>query len=280
MSTLTTHTTATRATPSGSNIGLCKFNTTTKAIEVSDGSNWLIYDYDDTTAYDNRNAVTFDGAGDKMTVSSTTAFAFGTSGFTISFWMKPNGTNNSGGFGVNILDMRAAVNQAKPSLWMSSVGSNSLLKYYASGAYRASTTSVTINSGTWYHVMIAGDGSTTRIYLNGNSTAVASGTDTISYVAAGLTLGSYFGNNYYYNGLIDELSIYSSDQSSNLSTIYNSGTPDELPTTDLQAWWRMGDGTENGSGTIIYDMSTNSHNGTLSGDAAIAAIGSGESVYV
>ena len=277
MSTLTTHTTASRDSHS---IGLCKFNTTSKAIEVSDGTNWLIYDYDDTTAFKNRSAVTFDGAGDKMTASSTSDFAFGTSGFTISFWMKPNGTNNSSGFGVNILDMRSAVTQAKPSLWMSSVGSNSILKYYANGAYRAQTSSVTINSGTWYHVMVAGDGSTTRIYLNGNSTAVASGTDTISYVAAGLTLGSYFGNNYYYNGLIDELSIYSSDQSSNLSTIYNSGTPDDLPTTDLQAWWRLGDGTENGSGTTIYDMSTNSHNGTLSGDAAITSIGSGESVYV
>ena len=40
MSTLTTHTTASRDSHSE---GLCKFNNTNKAIEVSDGTDWLIY---------------------------------------------------------------------------------------------------------------------------------------------------------------------------------------------------------------------------------------------
>lgn len=43
MSTITTHTTGNRATPS---LGLIKFNTTTKALEVSDGTGWSVYDYD------------------------------------------------------------------------------------------------------------------------------------------------------------------------------------------------------------------------------------------
>lgn len=278
MSTLDSYTSGTRPVAS-SNTGLCIFRSDTRAIEVSDGANWFTYDYDTTTEFLNRNAVDFDGSNDNMTVSSTSDFAFGTGGFTISFWIKPDGTNNSSGFGVNILDMRSAISQAKPSLWMSSVGSNSILKYYANGAYRAETSTVTISSGTWYHVMVANDGSTTRIYLNGNSTPVASGTDTISYVAAGLTLGSYHANNYYYQGLIDELGIWNSDKSSSLSTIYSGGTPETLPTSDLVAWWRMGDGTGD-SGSTINDMSTNTNTGTLNNGAAISAIGSGESIYV
>ena len=275
--TIPTTTSSTR--PGSPSAGDAYFETDTRNYIIYDGANWFTYNYDTTTEFLNRNAVDFDGSNDNMTVSSTSDFAFGTGGFTISFWIKPDGTNNSSGFGVNILDMRSAVDEATPSLWMSSVGSNSILKYYANGAYKAQTSTVTISSGTWYHVMVANDGSTTRIYLNGNSTPVASGTDTISYVAAGLTLGSYHANNYYYQGSIDELGIWNSDKSSSLSTIYSGGTPETLPTSDLVAWWRMGDGTGD-SGSTINDMSTNTNTGTLNNGAAISAIGSGESIYV
>ena len=63
MSTLTTHTTSSRASHS---IGLCKFNTTSKAIEVSDGSNWYIYDYNSTVApfISSTFAVAYDGVDD------------------------------------------------------------------------------------------------------------------------------------------------------------------------------------------------------------------------
>ena len=265
--------------PGSPSAGDAYFETDTRNYIIYDGANWFTYNYDTTTEFLNRNAVDFDGSNDNMTVSSTSDFAFGTGGFTISFWMKPDGTNNSSGFGVNILDMRSSITQAKPSLWMSSVGSNSILKYYANGAYKAQTSTVTISSGTWYHVMVANDGSTTRIYLNGNSTPVASGTDTTSYVAAGLRLGSYHANLYYYQGSIDELGIWNSDKSSSLSTIYSGGTPETLPTSDLVAWWKMGDGTGD-SGSTINDMSTNTNTGTLNNGAAISPIGSGESIYV
>ena len=41
---------------------------------------------------------------------------------------------------------------------------------------------------------------------------------------------------------------------------------------DLTLWWKMGDGTERGSGSTIYDMSTNSYNGTVRVGAKIVAI--------
>jgi hypothetical protein len=50
MSTLDNYTSATRPAAS-SNSGLCIFNTDTKAIEVSDGSNWLDYTYDFIALY-------------------------------------------------------------------------------------------------------------------------------------------------------------------------------------------------------------------------------------
>lgn len=226
-----------------------------------------------TPAFVNLKSVSFDGTDDSLDVASTSDYAFGTSGFSIGFWFNPVGTNNSSGFGVNIFDMRSVtVNQAKPSLWMSSTGSGSILKYYAAGAYRTTFTG-TINPGSWYHLLITNDGSNTKFYLNGNSTAIATGSDSTNYIAAGLRLGGYSGNAYYYNGLIDEFAIWNATLSGADSTaIYNSGVCNDLSeassydtdrTSNLIGWWRMGDGTEAGSGTTVYDMSSNSNNGTL-----------------
>lgn len=221
--------------------------------------------------FSNSRSLSLDGTDDSLDVSSTSDYAFGTSGFSIGFWFNPVGTNNDSGFGVNIFDMRSVtVNQAKPSLWMSSKGSGSILKYYAAGAYRT-TFSGTINPGTWYHLLITNDGSSTKFYLNGNSTAIATGTDTISYIAAGLRIGGYSGNNYYYNGLIDEFAIWNATLSGDDSTaIYNGGECNDLSkassydtdrTTNLKGLWRM----EEGSGTSVEDSSGNSNNGTLNG---------------
>jgi hypothetical protein len=44
---------------------------------------------------------------------------------------------------------------------------------------------------------------------------------------------------------------------------------DATKLSNCVGWWRMGAGTENGTGTTIYDMSTNSNNGTLGDDPEI-----------
>ena len=231
-------------------------------------------------AFTNLRSISLDGTDDSLDVASTSDYAFGTSGFSIGFWFNPVGTNNSSGFGVNIFDMRSVtVNQAKPSLWMSSTGSGSILKYYAAGAYRT-TWSGTLNPGSWYHLLITNDGSNTKFYLNGNSTAIATGSDSTNYIAAGLRIGGYSGNNYYYNGLIDEFAIWNATLSGADANAICSGSdfvPNDLSeassyetdrTSNLIGWWRMGDGTEAGSGTTVYDMSTNSNNGTLTNIAS------------
>lgn len=222
-------------------------------------------------AFPNTRSLSLDGVDDVLDVSSTSDFAFGTSGFSIGFWFNPVGTNNSSGFGVNIFDMRSVtVNQAKPSLWMSSVGSGSILKYYAAGAYRT-TWSGTINPGSWYHLLITNDGSNTKFYLNGNTTAIATGSDSTNYIAAGLRIGGYSGNNYYYQGLIDEFAIWDATLDGNdAEKIYNDGVCNDLKeassyntdrSSNLIGWWRM----EEGSGTTVADSSDNSNSGSLSG---------------
>ena len=76
----------------------------------------------------------------------------------------------------------------------------------------------------------------------------------------------------FFNGKISEVIVfnhYLHGISEDYRNFWNNGIPYD-PTKGgwkdyLVAWWRMGDGTEQGAGNIIYDMSGNGHNATMVG---------------
>jgi hypothetical protein len=125
------------------------------------------------------------------------------------------------------------------------------------------TTSVgSIQSNVWNHILISYDGGTTgsasggvnnyysrfKIFINGvqNSTTNTNSNfgNSSALNAINLRVGRYSSGNYLRNNCkIDELAIFDSDQSGNISSIYNSGTPLDLSTLGTQPkhWWRMGD---------------------------------------
>jgi len=69
---------------------------------------------------------------------------------------------------------------------------------------------------------------------------------------------------YEFDGNIDEVAFWDSDQSANVSAIYNgggSGKPGNLASLNPLTWWRF----EEGSGTTATDSGTLGNNGTLEG---------------
>jgi hypothetical protein len=284
MSTLTTHTDSTRATPSSSNLGLCKFNTTSKAIEVSDGSDWLIYDFNTALVAANRYTLELDGAGDYMDAGA--AVVTGTSPITMSAWVYITGT-------------LASYDQVVAIRGSTSTGTARMLGFETGGKVAFNTfgsqltTNTTLSSNTWYHLAATCTGGSAKVYIDG--VLKASGSVTYNSVAGSNTLAvGRGGTTEYIPAKIDEVAVWDevlsdggvsvgSTASGEIATLYNLGQPGSistLGTSGPEGWWRMGDGTEAGTGTTIYDMSANSNDGTLSGDAVITAIGSGESIYV
>jgi hypothetical protein len=93
-----------------------------------------------------------------------------------------------------------------------------------------------------------------NFYVNGNNlgtpapTANSSnpGDFTVQYIGR-----SNFGQ--YFPGVIDEVAIWNSDQTSNVSSIYNSGSPDDLSSLSPLHWWRMGD-FEGGASSSVKDQ--------------------------
>jgi hypothetical protein len=289
------YTNATRPSASG-NSGLSIFNSDSKQYQISDGTNWIIYDFDSTTALTNRYTVDFDGAGDYMSISDQNIFSLGSGGtenaFSISTWFN---ADSIGTFLIVTKDASGAREWAFRTI-------SSKLSFFAfgtGGGYIGRQYNSALSTGQWYHAVVTYDGSKAssgiKLYLNGSqvdNANYASGTYTAAVNAsAGVRVGALQVNNSYSNGKIDEVSIFNSELTgSQVANIYKgeesggsggtNGKPGELSTFSPVGWWRMGDGAEAGSGTTIYDASTNSNNGTLSGDASILSLTSGESIYV
>ena len=241
MSTLTTHTTASRDSHS---IGLCKFNTTSKAIEVSDGTNWLVYDYDSRTySYSGSNtaSMSFDGVDDYLESSLNISFA---SDFSLSFWIKPTNMNDC---------------------WFGLSGAtNAFISSNSSGNIQVDGTvsTIGITTGEWNHILLSRSSSTITIYKK-SDTGNASGTITKSGTLSYDLLGRYTSAGFYHLGLMDEVAVFNTALSSTDATnIYNSGTPGDISSLNPVNWWRMGD-NDGGTGTTITDQGSGGNDGTL-----------------
>jgi hypothetical protein len=187
-------------------------------------------------------ALNFDGANDYIEIPSTTDFAFGTGGFTISLWVNFDALT-SGGY--NILDFRTSGSGTTVgSLWINSTNG---LRWYVNGGYlSANIPAASFLNNTWYNVIILNNGSTTSFYLNG--TSIGSASDTTSYTAAPLTIGDYSGGGYVVNGSLSNVSIWNADlTSAQVTEIYNEGVPSNLNNhsaySSLVSWWQLGSNT-------------------------------------
>lgn len=221
------------------------------------------------------NPMVFDGADDKVSVGTPSALNnIFTGGGTLSAWINPksDGQNNAG----------QAFDKSKYAFQVISESSGNVKVQFAvtlSGGAARWETPLSVPLNTWTHILVTydSDNPTTDpiIYLNGSAvtlteTIAPSGTH-VSDASSNLILGNRNDGVTTFDGLLNDLAIWSSTLTANEATsLYNSGLP-LLPTTDsgnyassddLVGYWR------NDGVTTWLDRSTNSNNGTVSGSPA------------
>ena len=161
------------------------------------------------------------------------------------------------------------------------------------------------SADTWYHIVCVFDGTQTdstvsvqnklraKIYIDGVNKSVTDTDEFPTHTSNSTNYGNFElrignfqnGTGDCFHGEIDEVGIWNVALGSQaISDIYNNGKPHNLTEpiaagvsnynttnakTDLQVYYRMGDGTEAAAVETIYDMSGNSNNATMTNmDAA------------
>ena len=210
----------------------------------------------------NTKSIALDGVDDYINVADNSNLSFGNgttdSPFSISGWIKMDDIS-----GFRLLNKYVG-STYEYSFGTGAAGNLQLYLLDSSSQYRARLQSTFLNTGQWYHIASTYDGrgginaqDGIKIYVDGvrvDDTSVSVG----SYIAmTNTTVPVYIGklNTSYTDGNIDEVAIFNSELSqSDITSIYNGGTPNDISSLSPLSWWRCGDGdtsptlTDNGSG--------------------------------
>ena len=171
----------------------------------------------------------FDGVGDNISLSSN--IDLGTLN-TVSFWIKRNDTAIAQPFGNTTAWSDFLVRLQTTQI---SFGSTPFV-------FNDATTLSLVNQTTnWTHLMFVRNGANCNLFVNGVDRDGAKTNSDAAAVNRFRTIGSPGdGATWNFNGSIDEIALWTSDQSSNISSIYNSGTPTTLPSGAI-AHWKLGE---------------------------------------
>jgi len=239
------------------------------AVIVYDSGAWRTF-ANEYSAFSNAYSVNLDGSNDYIDLGGASDFSFtngsGTdTAFSISAWVKLDSGNR----------MRLISKDTSTSSREYLFGTNNNNRFnmlLGTGSVNLDIQNNTsLNTTDWFHVVATYDGSETasglKVYVNADASSLTDfslGSYTgMSSTAGNLEIGRFANGHSFFNGLIDEVSVFNSELSaSDVTAIYNSGTPTSLTSYSPLGWWRMGD-NDSGTGTTITDQGSGSNDGTL-----------------
>ena len=185
----------------------------------------------------NSYSFNFDGTDDGITcVADSTINPV--SAITVSVWVKGSvgGASNCRFFDRRFIYIQhTGVNRIRCRIFQTAGSSQTF-----------ETGVVNIYDDNWHHVLVSYDipGNSAKIYLDNNllvntTVTLSAFFNTTDPIGIGT---SYLGTSSFFNGKIDEPTYWhNTDQSSNYSTIWNNGTPNDLSDLQPSFWLRMGD---------------------------------------
>jgi hypothetical protein len=244
MTTIQTTTSSTR--PGSPSAGDAYFETDTKNYIIYDGANWRAYNSDGVSYnYSSGNTHSGDFDGNDYAVG-TVGDLSGQNAFSASLWFRYQGT-------IGTTHIPISGGSSTSNRWYLWLKNATTFQYGIASDFPEWTTS-SMSDGQWYHVALVHDGTSATVYLNGSSLGSNTGVTSAnqSWIGTNFNIGRYgAGASYYWNGWIDEVSVFNRAlTSSEVTNIYSNKL--YLNPTAL---WRLNDDTTDELGT--YDLTNN-----------------------
>lgn len=212
----------------------------------------------------------FDGVSENISIANPSNFHFESGGvdqpFSLSAWCKMVDATSS------YIICKGSTTNREYFFGFSTTDRIQLIIYGNTNYIQAySTDALTADESSWhfYTCTYNGNGlnSGIKLYRDGVellTSRVGTGYDYMKANIAGFNIGSYSGGGGYYDGKIDQVSIWNKALSLiEVGELYNSGVPFDISVHSAYAncvsWWRMGDGD---TYPTILDRK-NSNNGTM-----------------
>ena len=156
----------------------------------------------------------------------------GSSAFTASAWVKRD--QNQLGYIVGQWGEGAA----STSTWAISCSSAAQLYFFVRSGSSTPLAQATITNNEWTHVMGVWTGSQIQLYVNGDLQDTVSASS-INNSTREFKIGVDDLNTYYFDGKISNVAIWDTDQSANITNIYNYGAPQTSYTVTPKAWYKL-----------------------------------------
>lgn len=170
-------------------------------------------------------ALSFDGNNDYVSVNDSVSLNI-TGQISIEAWIKPPTTINSANSNMRVVDKQHAYYLLFD--YPSANGKLKLVLRIGGSFVNVPSTTNNWNAGQWYHIVGTYDGSTMKIYVNGaleNSKPQTGNIEATNYkLFFGTRAVNNIPTNMFFNGIIDEVKIYSRALSANeILEHYNAG---------------------------------------------------------
>ena len=183
-----------------------------------------------SSSFANQYSMDFDGVNDYVQLATTIPLGV----TSVSLWMKSTDLVNGGvSTGLGALNFIG--------------GTRRPLIFLGPGNYKYFPEQLSKFDGNWHHwfILITGTGQedidNCRLFVDGSE--VGAGTTGHHSGLPAAWTSSLIGKGYY-GALfcnVDEFAVWQSDETANVTDIYNSGVPTDLTSLSPLAWYRMGD---------------------------------------
>lgn len=209
-------------------------------------------------ALTNTYSVEFDGTDDYIQLPNGVLSTLQGTAWSISAWYNLDVVGNyqelfTAGSNLQVYFRPKAGNQVALELYVN--GSTRLFETQQNGNFSPIQT--------WIHSVISVDTNGTSVmYINGSSIHSANGVPQPTTVSNPV-ISCFNGASNFLDGKVDEFALFNTALSaSDVTAIYNSGTPGDISSLSPLGWWRMGD-NDGGTGTTITDQGSGGNDGTL-----------------